>query len=181
MTKKEEEALRELQNVCRTADKLIQNILERQTINEGGEQTEQLIKNFQESEQLANKILKKLNLDYIVAEVLLELGVPAHVKGYNCLVSAIKLVIENPEILESITECLYPCIAKENKISPVSVERAIRNVIGRSYFQNSENSEIINKIFGNSIPKGKRFPTNSQYIASVANYISLNYEFTKSN
>lgn len=184
MTKKEIEALKEVQRTCRAADKLIQSILERHTIEQGESQTEQeseqLIQNCKKANQLADSIVKKADLGHIVAEILHELGVPAHVKGYKYLISGIKLAVRDSYYMDQITKFLYPSIAEEYKTTPSRVERAIRHAIEISNFQFSEDSEIIYKIFGNSISKEKSRPTNSQYIAAIADYVLRNFEFAKS-
>ena len=103
-----------------------------------------------------------------------EVGVPAHIKGYQYLRDAIIMVIEEPEMLNSITKILYPTIAKRNQTTPSRVERAIRHAIEVAWSRG--NMDIINSLFSYTVSTGKGKPTNSEFIALIADKIRLQYK-----
>lgn len=113
----------------------------------------------------------KEDLESIVTKSIHELGVPAHIKGYQYIRTAIMMVIENMELLNYITKQLYPTIAKEYKTTSSRVERAIRHSIEVAW--NRGRPETMNEIFGYTIHTGKGKPTNSEFIAMVADRIRL--------
>ena len=104
-----------------------------------------------------------------VTELMLELGMPAHLRGYHYLREAILLSMENMELVGSITKLLYPEIAKAFQTTNIKVERAIRSVIEIGWERGNE--ELIEKIFGYSRMHGKTRPTNSEFILGVADFI----------
>ena len=118
-----------------------------------------------------DKIEIKENLEYDVTDMIHEVGIPAHIKGYQYLRDAIMLVIEEPEMLNSITKILYPTIAKKNQTTPSRVERAIRHSIEVAWSRG--NMEIINSLFSYTVSTGKGKPTNSEFIALIADKIRL--------
>ena len=103
---------------------------------------------------------------YEVTRVMLELGMPAHLRGYHYLREAICLSIENMELVGSITKLLYPEIAKMYHTTNEKVERAIRSVIEIGWERG--NAELFEEIFGYSRIHGKTRPTNSEFILGVA-------------
>lgn len=111
------------------------------------------------------------NLENDVTDMIHEVGVPAHIKGYQYLRDAIMMVIEEPEMLNSITKILYPTIAKRNQTTPSRVERAIRHAIEVAWSRG--NMEIINSLFSYTVSTGKGKPTNSEFIALIADKIRL--------
>jgi len=113
------------------------------------------------------------NKDYqvMVTSILHEVGVPAHIKGYIYLREAIKLVIDDVELLGGITKTLYPMIAEKYNTTPSRVERAIRHAIEVAW--NRGRVETIDKIFGYTIDQNKGKPTNSEFIAMVADKMRL--------
>lgn len=111
------------------------------------------------------------NLENDVTDMIHEVGVPAHIKGYQYLRDAIIMVIEEPEMLNSITKILYPTIAKRNQTTPSRVERAIRHAIEVAWSRG--NMEIINSLFSYTVSTGKGKPTNSEFIALIADKIRL--------
>ncbi len=115
------------------------------------------------------KTLEHLEND--VTDMIHEVGVPAHIKGYQYLRDAILMVIEEPEMLNSITKILYPTIAKRNQTTPSRVERAIRHAIEVAWSRG--NMEIINSLFSYTVSTGKGKPTNSEFIALIADKIRL--------
>jgi len=111
------------------------------------------------------------DLESLVTEFIHELGVPAHIKGYQYVRTAIMLVVENMELLNYITKQLYPVIAKRYSTTSSRVERAIRHSIEVAWSRGRP--ETMNQIFGYTIDTGKGKPTNSEFIAMVADRIRL--------
>lgn len=111
------------------------------------------------------------NLESDVTDIIHEVGVPAHIKGYQYLRDAIIMVIREPEMLNSITKILYPTIAKRNQTTPSRVERAIRHAIEVAWSRG--NMDIINSLFSYTVSTGKGKPTNSEFIALIADKIRL--------
>jgi len=109
-----------------------------------------------------------------VTKVMLDMGVPAHLKGYHYLREAILLSENDMEIVGSVTKLLYPQIAKKYRTTDQKVERAIRNAIEVSWTRG--NSEIIEDFFGYSAQLGKSRPTNSEYIARIADKVHLDFK-----
>lgn len=111
------------------------------------------------------------DLETLVTEFIHELGVPAHIKGYQYIRSAIIMVVENMDLLNFITKQLYPEIAKAYNTTASRVERAIRHSIEVAWSRGKP--ETMNEIFGYTIHTGKGKPTNSEFIAMVADRIRL--------
>lgn len=109
-----------------------------------------------------------------VTKIMLDMGVPAHLKGYHYLRKAILLSEEDMEVVSSVTKLLYPEIAKFFKTTDQKVERAIRNAIEVSWLRG--NTETIESLFGYSADTGKGRPTNSEYIARVADKVHLDFK-----
>ena len=103
-----------------------------------------------------------------------EIGVPAHIKGYQYLREAIILSVQDVEMLNSITKVLYPTVAKKNQTTPSRVERAIRHAIEVAW--NRGKMDTIDALFGYTIHTGKGKPTNSEFIALIADKIRLEYK-----
>lgn len=114
---------------------------------------------------------KKVDLEALVTEFIHELGVPAHIKGYQYIRTAIMMVVENMDMLNYITKQLYPEIAHHYNTTASRVERAIRHSIEVAWTRGKP--ETMNEIFGYTIHTGKGKPTNSEFIAMVADRIRL--------
>lgn len=112
-----------------------------------------------------------VQLERYITKVMLEVGVPAHLKGYHYLRDAIMLSGKDMEAVSSVTKLLYPTIAKHFKTTDQKVERAIRNAIEVSWERG--NSDIFMELFGYCHEQGKNRPTNSEYIARIADKIRL--------
>ena len=110
-------------------------------------------------------------LEKYITELMLDIGVPAHLKGYHYLRDAILLSGRDMEAVSSVTKLLYPTIAKRFKTTDQKVERAIRNAIEVSWTRG--NVETFENLFGYSIQQGKSRPTNSEYIARIADKMRL--------
>lgn len=109
-----------------------------------------------------------------VTKIILEIGVPAHLKGYHYLRKAILLSEDSMSALSSVTKKLYPAIAEEFETSEQKVERAIRNAIEVSWSRGDAGT--IEELFGYSAASGKARPTNSEYIARIADKIRLDFK-----
>lgn len=111
------------------------------------------------------------DVEHLVTEKIHEVGVPAHIKGYSYLRVAIMLVIEDGQLIESITKLLYPTVAKRFNTSASRVERAIRHAIEVAWDRGD--TEVLNSIFGFTINQSKGKPTNSEFIAMISDKIRL--------
>ncbi len=129
------------------------------------------IKSIADVEETGVAQKKPYDLEKIVTEVIHDLGVPAHIKGYHYIRSAIMMVVENMDMLNYITKRLYPEIAKQYKTTSSRVERAIRHSIEVAWSRGHQ--ETINEIFGYTVQNFKGKPTNSEFIAMVADKIRL--------
>jgi two-component system response regulator (stage 0 sporulation protein A) len=116
-------------------------------------------------------ISPKRNLEVEVTSIMHEIGVPAHIKGYQYLRDAIMMVVKDIDIINSITKQLYPTIAREYNTTPSRVERAIRHAIEVAWSRGQV--DAIDSIFGYTVNLGKGKPTNSEFIAMVADKLRL--------
>ena len=114
-----------------------------------------------EPRRIKNKILEEK-----ITNIFITVGIPAHIKGYQFLREAIKMAIDNPEIINSITKKLYPSIAERFDTSASKVERAIRHAIEVAW--NRGKIENINTLFGIRVYSNNEKPTNGEFIALVA-------------
>jgi len=117
---------------------------------------------------------KGRNLEANITSIIHEIGVPAHIKGYQYLREAITLVYKNIEILGGITKVLYPSIADHYKTTPSRVERAIRHAIEVAWTRG--NIDSISHLFGYTINISKSKPTNSEFIAMVADKLRIEHK-----
>lgn len=113
------------------------------------------------------------DLEKDVTNMIHEIGVPAHIKGYQYLREAIMMSVEDVEMLGSITKVLYPTIANKYQTTPSRVERAIRHAIEVAWSRGK--METLDSLFGYTINTGKGKPTNSEFIALIADKIRLQY------
>ena len=114
------------------------------------------------------------SLESRVTDIIHEIGVPAHIKGYQYLRDAIILSVNDMEMLNSITKVLYPTIAKRHQTTPSRVERAIRHAIEVAWSRGK--MDTIDELFGYTVSTGKGKPTNSEFIALIADKIRLEYK-----
>ncbi|GAB2696855.1 sporulation transcription factor Spo0A [Paenibacillus thermoaerophilus] len=119
-------------------------------------------------------ITKGKNLDANITSIIHEIGVPAHIKGYQYLREAITMVYNNIDILGAITKTLYPAIAEKYKTTPSRVERAIRHAIEVAWTRG--NIDSISHLFGYTINISKSKPTNSEFIAMVADKLRIEHK-----
>ena len=122
-------------------------------------------------EILPEKKKSQENLEALVTNVIHEVGVPAHIKGYQYLREAIMLVVNDIEVINQITKQLYPDIAQKYKTTPSRVERAIRHAIEVAWGRGR--TETTESIFGYTVSASKGKPTNSEFIAMIADKLRL--------
>ncbi|MBR2500370.1 MAG: sporulation transcription factor Spo0A [Clostridia bacterium] len=115
--------------------------------------------------------INERDLETVVTELIHEIGVPAHIKGYNYLRDAITLCTNDKEFINSITKLLYPTVAKNYQTTSSRVERAIRHAIEVAWSRGKE--EILNDLFGYTIDTEKGKPTNGEFIAMISDSIRL--------
>lgn len=111
------------------------------------------------------------SLALAVTNIIHEVGVPAHIKGYHYVREAIIMAVEDMEILNAITKILYPSVAKKFGTTASRVERAIRHAIETAW--NRGDIDTLNNFFGYTVSNSKGKPTNSEFIAMIADKISL--------
>ena len=127
------------------------------------ERIEDVLKNKKESELVGQA---EKQLDEKISNIFISIGIPAHIKGYQFLREAVKLAVEEPEIIGSITKRLYPTIAEKFETSSSKVERGMRHAIEVAW--NRGKIENINSLFGLKIYSSNEKPTNGELIALIA-------------
>lgn len=111
------------------------------------------------------------NLEGVVTDIIHEIGVPAHIKGYQYLREAIILTIRDMDMINAVTKVLYPEVARKFCTTPSRVERAIRHAIEVAWDRGD--LEVLQKFFGYTVSNIKGKPTNSEFIAMIADHLSL--------
>lgn len=111
------------------------------------------------------------SLESVVTDIIHEIGVPAHIKGYQYLREAIILAVNDMEVINAVTKVLYPAVAKKFGTTPSRVERAIRHAIEVAWDRGD--LETLQKFFGYTVSNIKGKPTNSEFIAMIADCLSL--------
>ncbi|MDO4749786.1 MAG: sporulation transcription factor Spo0A [Eubacteriales bacterium] len=111
------------------------------------------------------------NLETVVTDVIHEIGVPAHIKGYQYLREAIILTINDMDVINAVTKVLYPEVARKFNTTPSRVERAIRHAIEVAWDRGD--LETLQRFFGYTVSNIKGKPTNSEFIAMIADCLSL--------
>ncbi len=124
-----------------------------------------------ETTEMRTTSKEPMDLETEITSIIHEIGVPAHIKGYMYLREAITMVVNDMELLSAVTKELYPSIAKKYNTTPSRVERAIRHAIEVAWSRGQV--EAINRIFGYTIHNDKGKPTNSEFIAMVADKLRL--------
>ncbi len=117
------------------------------------------------------EICENPDVETMVTEMIHEIGIPAHIKGYQYLRHAIMLVIDNLDIINSITKTLYPTVAEDFRTTSSRVERAIRHAIEVAWDRGDP--DVLSSIFGYTIATSKGKPTNSEFIAMIADRLRL--------
>lgn len=113
------------------------------------------------------------NIEYIVTDIIHQIGIPAHIKGYHYLRTAIILSINDDEMINSVTKLLYPTVAERYNTTSSRVERAIRHAIEIAWDRGDV--DVLNGIFGYTVRNTRGKPTNSEFIALIADKLRLQY------
>ena len=116
-------------------------------------------------------VKRSATLEEKISNIFISIGIPPHIKGYNYLREGIKMAVENPQVINNVTKVLYPKIGEKYSTSASKVERAIRHAIEVAW--NRGRIEVINAIFGARVYIGTEKPTNSEFIALVADKLIL--------
>ena len=110
-------------------------------------------------------------LELMVTEIIHQIGVPAHIKGYHYMREAIILSVKNSEIINSVTKLIYPTVAKNHGTTSSRVERAIRHAIEVAWDRGD--IDVLNSYFGYTIQNDRGKPTNSEFIAMISDKLRL--------
>ncbi len=124
---------------------------------------------------LNNNISNGNDMEAQVTKIIHQIGVPAHIKGYQYLRTAILMTIEDNDIINSVTKVLYPSVAKKYQTTTSRVERAIRHAIEVAWDRGD--IDTLNSYFGYTIQNSRGKPTNSEFIAMIADNLRLKYKF----
>ena len=119
--------------------------------------------------------IDKVAVEVKVTQILHEIGVPAHIKGYHYLRDSIMMAIQKPEIINAVTKQLYPTVAQKYETTSSRVERAIRHAIEVAWDRGD--LEVLNSYFGYTIHNDRGKPTNSEFIAMISDRIRLQLKF----
>ena len=126
------------------------------------------------SKNTHSELSENADLESRVTKVIHQIGVPAHIKGYQYLRTAILMTMENNEIINSVTKVLYPTVAKKYGTTTSRVERAIRHAIEVAWDRGDV--DTLNSYFGYTIQNSRGKPTNSEFIAMIADNLRLKYK-----
>ena len=121
--------------------------------------------------EMADPRVHAPGLEELVTSIIHEVGVPAHIKGYQYVREAIMITVENMDVINSVTKILYPEVAKRYHTTPSRVERAIRHAIEVAWDRGD--LETLQKFFGYTVSNAKGKPTNSEFIAMISDRIRL--------
>ena len=128
----------------------------------------------EEAPLVVNKdgVTTDVQLEMIITDIIHQIGVPAHIKGYNYLRDAIMLSVKDTDMISSITKILYPTVAKRHQTTSSRVERAIRHAIEVAWDRGD--IDTLDSYFGYTIHNNRGKPTNSEFIAMISDKIRLN-------
>ena len=141
------------------------NAIMRYIVSDSQEEKDKIM---EEIREMIEPVAKE-NTEDVISEILVELGMPSHIMGYQYSVYAIKIAVENTDIINAITCGLYPTVAEHYGTTASRVERAIRHGIECAWDRGD--LDVIEKYFGNTISLTKGKPTNSEFIARVSNIV----------
>lgn len=122
-----------------------------------------------------NEISPSADMEAQVTKIIHQIGVPAHIKGYQYLRTAILMTIDDSDIINSVTKVLYPSVAKKYQTTTSRVERAIRHAIEVAWDRGDV--DTLNSYFGYTIQNTRGKPTNSEFIAMIADNLRLKYKY----
>lgn len=117
---------------------------------------------------------EEVSLETKVTDMIHEIGIPAHIKGYHYLRDAIIMAVEDMDVLNAVTKVLYPTVAKKHQTTASRVERAIRHAIEVAWSRGK--LDTLDDLFGYTVSNGKGKPTNSEFIALIADTLRLEYK-----
>ena len=140
------------------------SVLEREVMNAGADYF--MLKPYD-----VGQLCENISLLTQKTQILHEIGVPAHIKGYHYLRDSIMMSVENPEIINAVTKQLYPAVAKKYDTTSSRVERAIRHAIEVAWDRG--NVDVLNSYFGYTIHNDRGKPTNSEFIAMISDRLRL--------
>lgn len=122
---------------------------------------------------LDKRLSRRISSDpeYLIRELLMEMGTPDHLVGHPYMVQALLLVVENRSYVDNLTFSLYPKLAAMFHTTPVRVERALRHLIELTWTRGEW--EVLNHYFGNTVSEKKGKPTNGEFLARMANIVSM--------
>lgn len=123
------------------------------------------------SEAQQTRIVSDSDLELMITEIIHQIGVPAHIKGYHYIREAIKLAVKDKEIINAVTKILYPMVAKSYSTTASRVERAIRHAIEVAWDRGD--IDVLNSYFGYTIHNSRGKPTNSEFIAMISDKLRL--------
>ena len=129
---------------------------------------------FMQAMEVRKREEERKPLETRVTDMIHEIGTPAHIKGYHYLRDAIIMAVEDMDVLNAITKILYPTVAKKHQTTASRVERAIRHAIEVAWSRGK--LDVLDELFGYTVSNGKGKPTNSEFIALVADTIRLEYK-----
>lgn len=118
-----------------------------------------------------DNVVTDTDLQLLITEIIHQIGVPAHIKGYHYLREAIMLSVKNSEVINSVTKLLYPTVAKKHDTTSSRVERAIRHAIEVAWDRGD--LDVLNSYFGYTIQNDRGKPTNSEFIAMISDKLRL--------
>ncbi len=118
-----------------------------------------------------DNVVTDTQLEMMITDIIHQIGVPAHIKGYHYLREAIILSIKNSDIINSVTKLLYPTVAKKHSTTASRVERAIRHAIEVAWDRGD--IDVLNSYFGYTIQNERGKPTNSEFIAMISDKLRL--------
>ena len=128
-------------------------------------------KNEQTPMLIKDNVVTDTGLELMITEIIHQIGVPAHIKGYHYLREAIILSVKEPEIINSVTKLLYPTVAKKYKTTSSRVERAIRHAIEVAWDRGDV--DMLDSYFGFTVQNERGKPTNSEFIAMISDKLRL--------
>lgn len=129
---------------------------------------------FMQAMEVRKREEERKPLETRVTDMIHEIGIQAHIKGYHYLRDAIIMAVEDMDVLNAITKILYPTVAKKHQTTASRVERAIRHAIEVAWSRGK--LDVLDELFGYTVSNGKGKPTNSEFIALVADTIRLEYK-----
>ena len=128
------------------------------------------------TESAESEDIRRPDIESQVTKIIHQIGVPAHIKGYQYLRSAILMTINDNDVINSVTKVLYPTVAKKYKTTTSRVERAIRHAIEVAWDRGDV--DTLNSYFGYTIQNTRGKPTNSEFIAMIADNLRLKYKYS---